>query len=354
MAKNFNDILAAIDPADAARYRALPQLQGLTDINAFGPNTGTLNGKRVNYFVMGDQPGEYRVENGIVLSNSTQRDTNYLQPEGVADGQFFITSEGNAPRMEAPAKDENMLSEAWKAYGPILVAAAMGAYQGGAFGEAAAASAAPATEAAAAASTGGTALGSGLNAAGFNAANLGTAAVGAETALGAGLTGTGAGSLAAMGGANGLVPGALGTAAFNSGIQGFSSAAAASLGIGSGTGGGFKLSPTTQAPKSPDGAGKSAIDYAKEYAPLLSAASALGALGMAVTPAVQQARAPDSPSTPPLMAPPTASKSQAAKTPSPNVFKKKMASLGDPTILTGAGGVPNSSLTLGRATVLGS
>lgn len=354
MAKNFNDILAAIDPADAARYRALPQLQGLTDINAFGPNTGTLNGKRVNYFVMGDQPGEYRIENGIVVSNSTQRDTNYLQPEGVADGQFFITSEGNAPRMEAPAADENMLSEAWKSYGPLLVAAAMGAYAGGAFdpASATAASAAPVTEAAAA-STGGTALGGGLNAAGFNAANLGVAGA-AETALGAGLTGTGAGSLAAMGGANGLVPGALGTAAFNSGIQGFSSAAAASLGIGSGAGGGFKLSPTTQAPKSPDGAGKSAMDYAKEYAPLLSAASALGALGMAVTPAVQQARAPDSPSTPPLMAPPTGASSQAAKTPSPNVFKKKMASLGDPTILTGAGGVPNSSLTLGRATVLGS
>lgn len=43
--------------------------------------------------------------------------------------------------------------------------------------------------------------------------------------------------------------------------------------------------------------------------------------------------------------------SQAAQTPAPNLFKKKLAGLGDPTKASGVGGV--TDLTLGKATVLG-
>lgn len=43
--------------------------------------------------------------------------------------------------------------------------------------------------------------------------------------------------------------------------------------------------------------------------------------------------------------------SQAAKTPAPNIFKKKLGALGDPTKASGVGGV--TDLSLGKATVLG-
>ena len=43
--------------------------------------------------------------------------------------------------------------------------------------------------------------------------------------------------------------------------------------------------------------------------------------------------------------------SQAAQTPAPNIFKKKLSVLGDPTQTSGVGGVANTPL--GRATVLG-
>lgn len=47
---------------------------------------------------------------------------------------------------------------------------------------------------------------------------------------------------------------------------------------------------------------------------------------------------------------------QAAKTPDQGVLKRKIAAAfgaGDPTALTGPGGVSNDSLTLGKSTVLG-
>lgn len=43
--------------------------------------------------------------------------------------------------------------------------------------------------------------------------------------------------------------------------------------------------------------------------------------------------------------------SQAAQTPTPNIFKKKLGSLGDPTQTSGVGGV--ADVSLGKATVLG-
>lgn len=43
--------------------------------------------------------------------------------------------------------------------------------------------------------------------------------------------------------------------------------------------------------------------------------------------------------------------SQAASTPAPNIFKKKLSALGDPTKASGVGGV--ADLSLGKATVLG-
>lgn len=44
---------------------------------------------------------------------------------------------------------------------------------------------------------------------------------------------------------------------------------------------------------------------------------------------------------------------QAASAPEQNVLKKKGLPAGDPTLLTGPGGVPESLLTLGRSTLLG-
>jgi len=55
------------------------------------------------------------------------------------------------------------------------------------------------------------------------------------------------------------------------------------------------------------------------------------------------------PAVAPATAPPA---SQAAKTPSQATFKNAMPS-GDPTALTGPGGIPADKLLLGKATVLG-
>ena len=58
-----------------------------------------------------------------------------------------------------------------------------------------------------------------------------------------------------------------------------------------------------------------------------------------------------------LQSPTAPPASQAAKTPEANVFKAARGGsigTGDPTLLSGPGGVDNSSLTLGKATLLGS
>lgn len=52
-----------------------------------------------------------------------------------------------------------------------------------------------------------------------------------------------------------------------------------------------------------------------------------------------------------LGTPSGAPQSQAAQTPAPNIFKKKLSGLGDPTQASGVGGV--ADLSLGKATVLG-
>ncbi len=52
-----------------------------------------------------------------------------------------------------------------------------------------------------------------------------------------------------------------------------------------------------------------------------------------------------------LGTPVAAPRAQAAQTPAPNIFKKRLSVLGDPTKVSGAGGV--TDLTLGKATVLG-
>jgi len=111
-------------------YAGLQNLGTLGDIGVGGANTGRIGGTQYNYYVMGaDNPGEYYIdENGFVTSKSTQRDTNYLNPEAVADiggGKYaFLTSPQNVPRMVAPAADESMAGEAWGAYGPLILAAA--------------------------------------------------------------------------------------------------------------------------------------------------------------------------------------------------------------------------------------
>lgn len=83
---------------------------------------------------------------------------------------------------------------------------------------------------------------------------------------------------------------------------------------------------------------------ALKYAPLVSGAASIAGLAMGQQPQMG-AQGVASPSGPPA--------SQAALTPTANVFKKKLAGLGDPTMLTGPGGVDSGSLTLGKSTILG-
>lgn len=72
-----------------------------------------------------------------------------------------------------------------------------------------------------------------------------------------------------------------------------------------------------------------------------------------LAPLVALAAAPQMPSGSPTALAPVAEppSSQAASTPAPNIFKKKMKSLGDPTMTSGTGGV--TDLSLGKATILG-
>lgn len=81
--------------------------------------------------------------------------------------------------------------------------------------------------------------------------------------------------------------------------------------------------------------------YAATAYTLFNAVSGAGKSGQ---PAVQ------APTAPPV--------SQAAQTPEQNVFKGKRQGMpgggADPTLLSGAGGVDSGSLTLGKATLLGS
>jgi hypothetical protein len=111
------------------RYSGFQPIGTLGNIGIGGANTGTIGDTRYNYYTIGSNPGEYQIDpNGFVTSNSTQRDTNYLNPQGIANignGQYaFITDPQNVPRMVAPAKDESMAGEAWSAYGPLVMAAA--------------------------------------------------------------------------------------------------------------------------------------------------------------------------------------------------------------------------------------
>jgi len=91
-------------------------------------------------------------------------------------------------------------------------------------------------------------------------------------------------------------------------------------------------------------AGSGALSTALKFAPLLSGTASLAGLAMGQQPQMG-AQGVASPSGPPV--------SQAALTPAQNLFKKKLAGLGDPTMLTGSGGVDSGSLSLGRATILG-
>jgi hypothetical protein len=111
------------------RYSGFQPIGTLGNIGIGGANTGTIGNTRYNYYTIGSNPGEYQIDpNGFVTSGSTQRDTNYLNPQGIAEignGQYaFITDPQNVPRMVAPAKDESMAGEAWSAYGPLVLAAA--------------------------------------------------------------------------------------------------------------------------------------------------------------------------------------------------------------------------------------
>lgn len=90
----------------------------------------------------------------------------------------------------------------------------------------------------------------------------------------------------------------------------------------------------------------------------LTGAKALSALSTAAkfAPLAQLAMSTMAPSMPDVkipspVAPPPG---QASQTPEQSIFKKALRGMGDPTALTGPGGVSNTSLTLGKATVLGS
>lgn len=112
------------DPmAGLARY------SGLTDIDKFGANTGTLNGNRVNYYVKGNNVGEYDWSQslpGQIQSRSSSQDWNYMQPEGFADDRFFITSANNKPTFQAPAPADSTLGN-WMEMAPVLAGPLMGA-----------------------------------------------------------------------------------------------------------------------------------------------------------------------------------------------------------------------------------
>jgi len=106
---------------------------------------------------------------------------------------------------------------------------------------------------------------------------------------------------------------------------------AASLGVGSLYGG------AAAAAEAGTGATVlSALKTGAQLAPLASLAASLGANPL------QEAQGVPSPTKP----------AQAASTPAPNIFKKKLQALGDPTKVSGVGGV--TDLSLGKATVLGS
>lgn len=135
------------------------------------------------------------------------------------------------------------------------------------------------------------------------------------------------------------------TAASAAGMAGSALTAGELTALGSGAiGAGTALGGGTQAAVAPAGkaaAGKtgfdvmSALKAGAQLAPLASLAGLVGG-----NPKLE---AIGSPSAVPA--------SQAAKTPAPNIFKKKLGAMGDPTKASGVGGV--TDLSLGKATVLG-
>jgi hypothetical protein len=109
------------------------------------------------------------------------------------------------------------------------------------------------------------------------------------------------------------------------------------ISAGTSVGGGLQAA---QVPVGEAGAAKSgsgimgALKAGAQLAPLANLATMLGA-----NPAMESQGSPQ-----PMK--------QAAQTPAPNIFKKKMQGLGDPTKTSGVGGV--SDISLGKATILGS